>query len=240
MDFIEWDPLGRAALFGGIFLTAVILICFHWYDTLDRPGRWTWRSIWLVLAVATLPAVVLGAANLDTERETLLNVFAWTSIAAGWLVVGSLAGYWMWGRQSALDSGGGQGLTIPEPVPFPDPIPEPIPEPRPQRPVRADAYLVVKAGAGRGRQYPVAQTVIIARRNGDVPLDDERVSNPHGQIKQAGGNYTFTDLGSTNGSFLLVAGREEPISRPQTLMHGDQLRVGRTVLEFLVTGRDGR
>ena len=36
MTFIDWDPLARAALFGGIFLVSLFAVLWVWYDTSVR------------------------------------------------------------------------------------------------------------------------------------------------------------------------------------------------------------
>jgi pSer/pThr/pTyr-binding forkhead associated (FHA) protein len=83
--------------------------------------------------------------------------------------------------------------------------------------------------------------VVIGRGNGcAVTLDDRRVSSQHAQVKETGDQFVFTDLQSTNGSFLVVGGRDEPIRSSQVLVDGDEIRLGQTVLEFVDTPRGRR
>ena len=96
------------------------------------------------------------------------------------------------------------------------------------------AYLFVKTGAGQGQQYPVGNQVTIGRNAGcGITLNDSRVSGEHGQLKRQGDSYVYLDLKSTNGSFLVVEGREERLRTGQALVDGDELRLGGTTLKFI-------
>jgi len=244
MSFIDWEPMARAGLFGGIFLLALFAVLWVWYDSAGGEGNsWAWRIAATLLVVLTVPAIVLGAANLDAGRETLLTIFAWLNIAAGVAALLAVGAYATWGRASVEPSYGmalgNDDRTV---VPTPNPTPaSPQPEPAPKRPVRADAYLVAKAGPEKGRQFPLDGTVVIGRSDRcDIQLEDRRVSTEHAQVKHADGAFTFTDLRSTNGSFLLVEGREEQIRTAQVLIDGDELRIGHTVLQFVDATKGGR
>ena len=242
MAFIDWDPLARAAIFGGIFLVSLFAVLWVWYDTSLRPGAngWYWRIGATLLIVLTVPAVVLGAANLDADRETWLNVAAWLSIGAGAAALLAVLSYGVWGRAEVY-----QPAPMPMPEPSPTefdpatpPAPAPPAPPRPQKP--ADAYLFVKDGPDKGRQFPVDGTTIIGRSSpSTVVLDDHRVSGQHAQVKRSGTGFVFTDLNSSNGSFLVVEDREAEIRGSQELVDGDRVRLGRTILEF-IDARKGR
>ncbi|MCC6388274.1 MAG: FHA domain-containing protein [Dehalococcoidia bacterium] len=244
MSFIDWEPMARAGLFGGIFLLALFAVLWVWYDSAGGEGNsWTWRIAATLLVVLTVPAIVLGAANLDAGRETLLTVFAWLNIGAGVATFLTVAAYATWGRATAEPPyvpapGNNDRTVIPERTPTPPPT---QPAAAPKRPVRADAYLVAKAGPEKGRQFPLDGTVVIGRSGQcDIQLEDRRVSTEHAQVKHADGAFIFTDLRSTNGSFLLVEGREEQIRTAQVLIDGDELRIGHTVLQFVDATKAGR
>jgi hypothetical protein len=242
--FYDLDPLVRAAIFGGIFLGSLGLVLWVWWESSD-PGRshdgsrWAWRIVGSLFVAATVPAVVIGAANLDASKETLLNVLAWVSIgsAGGALVTVLLYSFL---RPAVL-----------RPVPPISPedrhrteLEEDIrrqrQQPPPPRPRPALAYLVVKAGPDQGRQFPVHEVTTVGRGGScSITLGDGRVSESHAQIKLAGQDFVFTDLESTNGSYLRVEGSERAINRPHRLIDGDELRLGRTVVQFLLA-RNGR
>jgi hypothetical protein len=59
-----------------------------------------------------------------------------------------------------------------------------------------------------------------------LPEDDRKVSRDHAVIEPSGDAYVLRDLGSKNGSWINGA----RIAGPVVLQHGDELRVGRTVV----------
>lgn len=202
-----------------------------------------------------MPAVILGAANLDSSRETLLNVFGLIALGAGLVTLFGALAYVMFGR-----------------VEFPAPVPEggaTLFEPgadagtataiglaplglvadatrveRREAPAGpTNAYFVAKSGKDKGRQFPIpdGQPVVIGRsaKDAQVVLDDARVSSAHAQVRLVNGKYTLVDLNSTNGSWLIVEGRTEPIRKALELQDGDQVRLGHTVLAFVDTRKGG-
>jgi hypothetical protein len=246
VNFIDWEPVHRALVFSGIFLLTLLPVLWLMYDVFPRrsQGKWTWLGVSGFFVVLTMPAVFFGAANLEDSRETLLNLFSWLAIAGGICGVATVLTYTAVGRSQelvgAIEPSAGFAPTVfasPEPVPPPT-MRGPI---APPPPVKADAYFFVKAGPDKGKQFPLLQTVTIGRAAGcGIALDDRRVSTEHAQVKQSGGGYVFTDLRSTNGSFLIVEGRDEPIRNSQVLVDGDEIRVGHTVFEFVDTRRGQR
>jgi hypothetical protein len=243
MNFIDWDPVVRSLVFGGIFLICLVPVLWQLYETMTGVGRWSWFSASLVALLLTTPAIVVGAANLEESKETLLTVVSWLAIGGALLTIGSVGTYAAFGRSEP-------------PVEFPPmpyapapvyvspelpPAPTEIARPLAPRPVKSDAFLFVKDGPDKGKQYPLAQTVLIGRGSDcEVALDDGRVSSQHAQVKEASGQFVFTDLQSSNGSFLIIAGREEPIRAAQVLVDGDEIRLGRTLLEFVDTRKGKR
>lgn len=242
MSFIDWDPMARAGLFGGLFLVALFLVLWLWYDTSGPDGgqAWTWRLGSTGLVLLTVPAIVLGAANLDAGRETALTVLAWMNIGTATAAVACVGAYRVWGRPVSPPASP-VWEAVPEPTVPPTslPVPAPLSPPLPHASNRqspADAYFIAKTGPEKGERYPLNGLTTIGRSERcDVRLDDRRVSMEHAQVKNADGSYVFTDLHSTNGSFLVVEGREEQIRNAQILVHGDELRVGHTVFEFVDT-----
>lgn len=245
MSFIDWDPLVRSLVFGGIFLACLVPVLWQLYETIggDRSGGWAWFSLSAAALLLTTPAVVVGAANLEDSKETLLNVVSWLAVGGALLTVSLVAAYAALAREQRLPEAMPAPqyepvFQSPEAAPAPTlvaPPPQPVP-----RPVTSSAFLFVKDGPDKGKQYALVDTVVIGRGNGcTVTLDDRRVSSQHAQVKESGGQFVFTDLQSTNGSFLVVGGRDEQIRSSQVLVDGDELRLGHTVLEFVDT-RKGR
>lgn len=254
MDFYSWDTPIRAALFGMIFLTSLFAVLWVWYDTsaaISNRG-WSWRLGGSLLVVGTLPAVVVGAANLDRDQERLLTFLGWTAIGCGTAAALSVVTYAVWGRSVQLAfredddwaAGRDGDLTIPAgrgPAADPGLTLPGSPRGGAAPSAQADAYFFVKAGPDKGKQFPLADLVTIGRGPGcAIMLSDRRVSGEHAQVKREAGNYVFLDLRSSNGSFLVVEGDDRPLRSAQTLLHGDEIRLGHTLLEFIDTSTGSR
>jgi hypothetical protein len=261
MPFTGWDPIVEAVFFGCVFLVPLIAVLWLWYDSSGRigSGRWFWRLVLTAVVVLTIPAVALGAARLD-NMDNAMAMFGWLAIACGGLAILGVLAYAIWGRspmeeyerELGEDYGGAYAqppmepmtLTAPETVTVAAPpttlAPPPAPVPAaPTGPI--GAYLFVKTGADQGHQYPVGNQVTIGRGSGcGIVLADSRVSSEHGQLKRQGDSYVYLDLKSTNGSFLIVEGREERLRTSQALVDGDELRVGQTVLKFIRVAEGSR
>ena len=68
----------------------------------------------------------------------------------------------------------------------------------------------------------------------DIRLRDPYVSRHHGRILSSGGQWTYQDLGSTNGSMVESEGQQRPLdsANPRTaLCNGCLIHLGQTVLE---------
>lgn len=260
MPFVGWDPIVRAAVFGGVFLVPLIAVLWLWYDSSGRTdsARWYWRLILTALVLLTAPAVALGAANLDESQQDLMRICGWLAIASGGIAIIGVLAYAVWGRvpQEVLpdqaDAYVGDfaqpvepmepsTLTVPEAPTLAAPL-APIPAPMPAAssgPI--GAYLFVKSGADQGRQFQVGNQVTIGRvASCGITLADARVSAEHAQLKREGSSYVYLDLKSTNGSFLIVEGREERLRSSQALVDGDEVRLGQTVLKFIRVQEGGR
>lgn len=100
------------------------------------------------------------------------------------------------------------------------------------------AVLVVRhPPADRGRTAQVtADGVLIGRgETSGLILTDPSASRRHAAIRMRDGEYVIEDLGSLNGTFLNGA----RVTARRTLRNGDELRFGRTVVEFSQAG-DGQ
>ena len=90
--------------------------------------------------------------------------------------------------------------------------------------------LVIIYGDHAGREYRLGpKRVLIGRTDqGDIVINDSSVSRKHASIESRDGRFLLQDLKSTNGTF--VNGESIDV---HVLNHGDKIRIGRTVLQFL-------
>jgi signal transduction histidine kinase len=97
------------------------------------------------------------------------------------------------------------------------------------RQVHGVATLIVLQGPDKGRTLRTGdEVVIIGRGSPQVPLTDQTVSRRHAELKKVDDGWVLTDLKSANGTYL-NGGR---ITKPTRLKHGDQVRVGSTLLVY--------
>jgi pSer/pThr/pTyr-binding forkhead associated (FHA) protein len=96
--------------------------------------------------------------------------------------------------------------------------------------------LFVVDGPDAGRSFPLGPQAVIGRDpTAAVNLVDDEVSRRHALINMDKGHAMIEDLGSSNGTFIDTAEiRSETELRP-----GQQMRVGRTVMELRVSERVG-
>jgi pSer/pThr/pTyr-binding forkhead associated (FHA) protein len=88
-----------------------------------------------------------------------------------------------------------------------------------------DAVLEVSQVGGAAETKSMAPGIwLIGRESGDLVIGDRLVSSRHGQLQLTQGVLTYTDLGSTNGSFL--GANPQRLSGPTMLKPGDVIRVG--------------
>ena len=82
---------------------------------------------------------------------------------------------------------------------------------------------------------PVTHWENVIGRTGscDIVVKDRAMSRNHGLLmRDGGGNWTFRDVGSKNGSFLNDVQIEEPM-KPVPLKYGDEIRMGATTCTLL-------
>ena len=91
------------------------------------------------------------------------------------------------------------------------------------------ALLLVLKGAGRGNRFMVnkAGTTIGRAVDSGIFLDDVTVSRKHATIT-FDKEFTFTDAGSLNGSYL-----NNERARAATLKSGDEIQIGKFHLVFI-------
>lgn len=103
----------------------------------------------------------------------------------------------------------------------------PAPAKRAKKKVPNKAAIV--EGEKKGSTLNLDQELVIGR--GDkckLVLDDTYVSSVHARIFAKGDTYMLEDLGSTNGTYL----NRRRVTSPVELHRGDQVKIGKTVLEM--------
>jgi hypothetical protein len=85
--------------------------------------------------------------------------------------------------------------------------------------------LWVKEGARRGRFYPIKNGTTIGRKDGDLILDDPKVSSSHAKFTMDDDDFLLWDFGSANGTY--VNGKK--IRQATLLVENDLIKIGETV-----------
>ena len=100
------------------------------------------------------------------------------------------------------------------------------------RPSHQNGLLIVIYGHEMGRRVQVGTEPLTIGRspNCQIPIDQESVSRRHCRIHLENGEFLVRDLGSTNGTYV----NDDLVEPRGRLRHGDQLKVGRTILKFIV------
>lgn len=89
--------------------------------------------------------------------------------------------------------------------------------------------LYVLQGPDKGRTYQTLdEPAVIGRSSDQIPLADNSASRRHAEIRPANGAWVLADLNSANGTYL----NGQRIVTPAELHHGDQIKVGSTLLVF--------
>ncbi len=73
-------------------------------------------------------------------------------------------------------------------------------------------------------------TALGRTQDNQVVVNDTKASSHHAEIRSMGQEYTITDLGSTNGTF--VNGQQLTSNMPRTLQSGDTVRIGDSTYTF--------
>ena len=87
------------------------------------------------------------------------------------------------------------------------------------------ALLWVKEGHRRGRTYPIKHGTVVGRKEGDLILDDPKVSSMHAKFNMEGDDFVVWDFGSSNGTY--VNGKQ--IREATVLEENDEVKIGETV-----------
>ena len=93
----------------------------------------------------------------------------------------------------------------------------------------AELILELVEGAEPGRTFPLDADASVGRDPAqEIAIDDEQVSRRHARFSVAGGTATVEDLGSRNGTYV----NGQVLQGSRTLVPGDRVRIGLTVLEL--------
>jgi signal transduction histidine kinase len=88
---------------------------------------------------------------------------------------------------------------------------------------------MVLHGPDRGRTFQTGdEPVVLGRESDQIPLSDRTVSRHHAEIAPANGGWVLRDLRSANGTYV----NSIRIRQPVRLKHGDQIKIGATVLVY--------
>ncbi len=91
------------------------------------------------------------------------------------------------------------------------------------------ATLIVLQGPDKGRTFQTGdEDVIVGRGSAQLPLTDQTISRRHAQLQMQDGSWVLSDLKSANGTYL----NGVHVQRPTRLKHGDQIRVGSTLMVY--------
>ncbi len=99
-----------------------------------------------------------------------------------------------------------------------------------EEPERPMAWLAVKSGARRGKQFGLTSGKNTVGRDGtrcDIILDDPKVSREHARVQYENGRFVIYDLASLSGTFV----NKRRVQR-QTLIDNDEIGLGKTTLIF--------
>lgn len=96
---------------------------------------------------------------------------------------------------------------------------------------KGNACIVVIYGPELGRRAELSRNTFEIGRSQkcDLPIDEESVSRHHARVSFSGGGWVIEDLGSTNGTYV----RDLRTNGRRALRHGDQIKVGRSILKFM-------
>ncbi len=91
------------------------------------------------------------------------------------------------------------------------------------------ATLYVLQGPDKGRTLKTDDDVaMVGRGSAPVALSDQTVSRRHAEFRLENGHWTIRDLNSANGTYV----NGVRIQQPVRLKHGDQIRLGSSLLVY--------
>jgi hypothetical protein len=101
-------------------------------------------------------------------------------------------------------------------------------------PANIEMSLKVIEGEEKGTVYPVSKPCfLIGRTNGDINLNDDRISRVHCAMESTAEGVVLRDLESTNGTFI-----DDKRIDSAPLQDGSAFKVGNHVLQLVVVKRE--
>ena len=95
----------------------------------------------------------------------------------------------------------------------------------------AEPFVVqIERGTGTGTRFTLGATATIGRQQGlEITVQDTQASRQHARLEVREERVLLTDLGAANGTFV----NNERISGQVSLLPGDTIQVGETILRLL-------
>lgn len=95
----------------------------------------------------------------------------------------------------------------------------------------AEPFVVqIERGTGTGTRFTLGATGTIGRQQGlEITVQDTQASRQHARLEVREERVLLTDLGAANGTFV----NNERISGQVSLLPGDTIQVGETILRLL-------
>jgi signal transduction histidine kinase/pSer/pThr/pTyr-binding forkhead associated (FHA) protein len=91
------------------------------------------------------------------------------------------------------------------------------------------ATLIVLQGPDKGKTFKTSEELVVLGRGSDeVPLTDRTISRRHAELRPVDGTWVISDLTSANGTYV----NGVRIATKHNLKHGDQIRMGGTLLVY--------
>jgi hypothetical protein len=203
-----------------------------------------------VSALATAGAVASGLLALAIAREpgedrvaarrrfmgrggVALAVLFLLALLAEWSSVWQGDPCAGWGARAAPPSREGPAVLTPSHMSL-DETRATSPQETGRVPAPTAALVVVHSAEGeqhKGRRHALGEDDASLGRDEEstVVVASDQASRRHARIFVSGGAHVLVDLDSTNGTFL-----NSKLVKEQTLRHGDVIRIGSTVLKYVV------
>ncbi len=102
--------------------------------------------------------------------------------------------------------------------------------------VQSDAFLEIMNGALQKKRFALyyIETTIGRDDDASITIQDPYLSPLHFKIKNVNGTFMLFDTLSQNGTFL----NQKKLVRPKQMVNWDEIKAGRTVFQFRVSGKD--
>lgn len=97
------------------------------------------------------------------------------------------------------------------------------------------AMIYIHRGPAQGSRFLITQSGATFGRaaSNEIFLDDITVSRKHAQITVEGKSFSFTDLGSLNGSYINNVQFSNVQSSKHLLQSGDEIQIGKFHMLFI-------